>query len=156
MDIISHPFPRDSVILTPISLCSMAHHYSPSSKVVSEESSSNFHCLYRCWDLGFLKATCALQKIKIRSSCQAVTWYFLSVCPDISAHLSVRPENFQQNYSFPTGEISSVVISDCIYHMPHLKADVLIGTALIWNMPSLWKENRDREKKREGKTTSSL
>lgn len=61
-----------------------------------------------------------MKKIKIRLRCQALTWCFLSPCPDISAHLSVRPENFQQNYSFQTGEISSVVILDCIYHMSHL------------------------------------
>lgn len=93
--------------------------------------------------------TCALQKIKIKSRCQALTWCFLSVCPDISVHLSVRAENFQQNCSFLTGEISSVVISDCIYHMPHLNADVFIGTTLIWNMLGLWKEKREREREKK-------
>lgn len=68
--------------------------------------------------------TCVLQRVQIRSGFEDLTWLFLRVCPNISVHYCARTENFQHNYSFLKGEISSVVISDYFYHMPFLNADM--------------------------------
>lgn len=77
------------------------------------------------------------------------SWFFLSVCPNTSVRYSARPENFQCNYSFLTGEICSVVISDDSHPYATYKCRyVSIGIILIWSMLGSWKEYQGGEKNR--------